>query len=136
MRILRSRQLRILLKVTGGQQNLVSYKDLSTPEPIFFTYIHNHFTNSGALRGKFMQCLLFLTAPQHFTWLPHRYVRCHVAKTNPLFSQLNLFLLQSVNFSYQLMALSSAQLLKPKLQELPLDLLLPSSDISKLIIKA
>ena len=37
-------------------------------------------------------------------------------KQNPLFSLLNLFLLQSLSFPYQLMALSSAQVLKPKMQ--------------------
>lgn len=133
MRIQRSRQLRILLKVTGRQQNLVSYKDLSTPELIFLTYIHTHATNSGSLRGKFMQYLLFLTAPQYFTCLPHMYVKCHVAKTNPFFSQLNLFLLQSFNFSYQLTTFLVAQ---AKITGIAIDLLLPSSGTSKLIIKA
>lgn len=51
-------------------------------------------------------------------------------KLKPLFTQLNLFLLQSFSFPYQLLALSSVQLLKPKTQELSLIFLFPSSNAS------
>lgn len=98
------------------QQTLYSNKNLFTPEPTFLTYLLYESNKLRSLRSNVNLCSISYIQRllNTYTWVSNGHFRLHMAKQNPLFSQLNLFFLQSFSFPHQLMALSSVQLLKPK----------------------